>query len=237
MAEPTQKPKRNNDPRRAKVYLDRVLSLNPTTSARLMVDFRWRFCGLATASGTESKSLNPDQLTSRRTAVEKQLEKVRAHFWRAAPEKLSKSLEAIKASEFADLSAGVQRLQRLLQHRDAIEKLSSHPDREVNLYNTFRRIVMLSPRKAGEVKESYLRNFAYSESRKKVLAMIKMMRKEFPELVEIETDWFNQITRIKDRAKKSSGIANGISIELPIPGWMIGLVIFLLVRFLLRLIF
>ena len=96
---------------------------------------------------------------------------------------------------------------------------------------------MLSPRKAGEVKESYLRNFAYSESRKKVLAMIKMMRKEFPELVEIETDWFNQITRIKDRAKKSSGIANGISIELPIPGWMIGLVIFLLVRFLLRLIF
>jgi len=215
--------------------MDRVLSLDPTTHASLMVDFRWKYCGMSQGTtSTGAKSLDSDQRAALRQAAEARLEKIRSHFWRASTGKLNKSLSSIQVAEFADLKAGVERLKRLVTHRDAIETLGKHPARETNLYNTFRRMVMLSPRKAGQVKERYLREFAYSDNRKKVLAMIKMMRAQFPELIKIEADWFNQITRIKNRAKSSAtSFDSGGESDFAIPGWLIGLGLLVLIRVLL----
>ena len=232
---PNRTPKRNTDPRRAKVYLDRVLSLDPTTNASLMVEFRWRFCELGTdRSAVGGKAVDPAQVAQRRQAAEERLEKVRAHFWRASAEQLEKSLSAIPVEEFADLKGGVDRLRGLVLCREEMERLSQHPNREINLYNNFRRIVMLSPRKAGTVKEKYLRDFAFSENRKQVLKMIKTMRSEFPELIAIEADWFNQIGRIKNRGTSgvsSAGGGGGFSLE--VPGWMIGIAIYVIFKMLL----
>ena len=232
---PKPKQKRNTDPRRAKVYMDRVLSLDPTTNANLMVEFRWRFCELTTdRSKAGGKAVDPALVAQRRQAAEVRLEKIRTHFWRASAEQLEKSLSAIQVEEFADLKAGVDRLKHLVLHRDEIERLSKHPDREVNLYNTFRRMVMLPPRKAGAVKEKYLREFAFSENRKQVLKMIKTMRSEFPQLIAIETDWFNQIGRIKNRATSSvSSFEGGGGFGFEISGWMIGVGIYVIIKMLL----
>lgn len=215
-------------PQQTQQYLDRMLQLDPLPNASRMLDLRFRYAGLSTGqSKQEGQSAN---IAERRKLVSKRLDQIRTDFWTISPLDLRKRLEALNVSDLPELKASVDRLRLLTSYQDQFQQLAKHPQREINLYNTFRRIIMLPPRKAGTVKEKYLRQLPYSEARPKVREMVKMMRDKFPALYAIESDWFKQVGQIKSRRSDEN---EGISIGLEIPGWVIGLVIMIIIRILL----
>jgi hypothetical protein len=65
---------------------------------------------------------------------------------------------------------------------------------------------------AGELKENYLRQLAGSSHHKKARSMVAMMRKEFPNLIEIESDWFEQISRAKVKSAADKVTESGESV-------------------------
>jgi len=219
------------DPKLTRYYLDRVLSLSPVTSAQTMVEMRWRFCGL-NSKASEPAVLMMD-IGERRNRIRHQLEEIRSGFWLVNAPQLRQSLDSLKVDDLPELKAGVDRLKLLSLHREDFGSLATHKHREINLYNTFRRMVMLPPRKAGGLKERYLRSLAQAPNLKRVHQMVKMMRKEYPELFEIESDWFSQILKIKSRYvdEKSSG-GGGFDFDIGIPSWMYVVTVILIVRIL-----
>ena len=199
-----------------------------------MSQLRQEYCGLKKKS-TRRASEDPAASSKRREAIEIQLEMVRSQFWKLSDQKLRENLNAINARDFPELKAGVDRLQLLAMYRQSITELGKHKKRETNLYNTFRRIVMVPPREAGEIKERYLRAFATSNARENVFLMIKMMEKEYPELYALEADWFRQITKIKKRSAQAAS-QGGSGGDWGIPGWMIWFGFLMLIRFVYRIV-
>ncbi|QEG24983.1 hypothetical protein [Mariniblastus fucicola] len=208
-------------------YLEKVLGLSPVVAAQQMVELRWQFCGFNTEAVNESAT---DDLAERRKWNRKELEKIRSAFWLIDPSQSRRALDELLVDDLPELKIGVERLKLLSHCHSDMNELAKHCKRDINLYNTFRRLVMLSPRKAGSVKEKYLRSLAYAENIEKVHRMVKMMRTEFPELYAIESDWFTQILKIKSRRHDSPSIANGISFDLGIPSWMYVVTAILIVR-------
>lgn len=209
-------------------YLDDMLSMDPMIDAGAMVERRWQFCGL---SKKVAAAADPESLAKLREFTEQRLETIRANFWRTPSAKLRKSLDAMQVQHFPELKAGVDRLKRLTLCHDDLQNLISHPGREMNLYNTFRRVVMLPPLKAGEVKEKYLHELGYSPALGDVKKMIKMLRSEFPALYKFESAWFVQIENVKSQSVATE--SEGVSFDFGIPGWVIWLTAIMVIRFLL----
>ena len=237
-AKPAPRPKRTLS--QAREYLDDVLSMDPMLRSAEMIELRWNYCGFAPPKSPNSKSKDAESLREQRVAVENRLENVRVNFWTTDPKELAKILNKLNASEFPELKSGVTRLKRVLSQMSSIQSLSSHQETEINLYNTFRRIIMTPTKGAGKLKERYLRQLAGSSSQQQVRKMVKMMRIEFPEVFDIESDWFEQISRVKLKASKlkpqtddrydpyeqdwGDGMLSGI------PPWAIGLILWVLFR-------
>jgi len=222
--------------KKARVYLNEVLSMDPMSDAWRMVEKRWKFCGLSKQKATD-KPADPEALRKQRRYLERQLEDFRGNFWLEPGESLRRSLDELSADPFPDLKAGVDRLKLLTLHREELQDLGQHPKREINLYNTLRRVVMLSPREAGSIKEKYLREYAYSKTPNKIRRMIKIIREEYPAIYDMESDWFQQIGRIRNRLKEDTvSQTAGWSFELPAWMWVVlvillGRVVLAIVRY------
>lgn len=212
-------------------YLDKVLTLSPVVSAQQMVDLRWRFCGLNTDTSVGGSASG--DIGERRKWNRKQLEKIRSEFWLMDAAQLQQALDELIVDDLPELKIGVDRLKQLCHCRDDMAALARNRKRDINLYNTFRRLVMLSPRKAGGVKEKYLRSLAYAENLPKAQRMVKMMQTEYPNLYAIESDWFTQILKIKSRRVTNGNRAEaGFSFDIGIPSWMYVVTVMLIFRLL-----
>lgn len=210
-------------------YLEGVLKLSPVIAAQQMVELRWRFCGFNTETTVDGSA--SDDVAERRKWNRRELEKIRSAFWLLDPAQSRQALDELLVDDLPELKIGVDRLKQLSLCHGDMNELAKHKKRDINLYNTFRRLVMLPPRKAGGVKEKYLRSLAYAENIERVHRMVKMMRAEYPDLYAIESDWFTQILKIKSRRTTENGsMAQGISLDLGIPSWMYVVTAILIVR-------
>jgi len=220
---------RKRSPKLTRQYLDRVLPLSPVVAAQQMVDLRWRFCGFNTEAVVGGSA--SDDLAERRKWNRRELEKIRSAFWLLDPAQSRQALDELLVDDLPELKIGIDRLKQLSHCHADMNELARHRKRNINLYNTFRRLVMLSPRKAGSVKEKYLRSLAYAENLDKVQRMVRMMQTEFPNLYAIESDWFTQILKIKSRRGSDNGpVSGGISVDLGIPSWMYVVTVMLIFR-------
>jgi|GEM_PF-2568742 len=183
--------------KQARQYLSTVLSMDPMYRSADMVELRWNYCGFAPPKSVAAKADDTNHLRDQRAAAENRLENIRANFWTADPVELKSALDGLDVSKFPELKAGARRLQRILSQIGIIQALGAHEKTEVNLYNTFRRIIMMPSKPAGRLKEKYLRSLAGSSAQRKVRKMVAMMRTDFPTVFEIESDWFEQISRSK----------------------------------------
>lgn len=229
--QPAQQPIKKRSAKQNRQYLEKVLALNPVAAAQQMVELRWQFCGFHSRT---TKGSAADDLGERRKWNRKQLELIRAEFWLMDSAKVHQALDELIVDDLPELKIGVDRLKQLTHCRRDMDALARNKKRDINLYNTFRRLVMLSPRKAGRVKEEYLRSLPYAENIDRVRRMVKLMKAEYPNLYAIEADWFSQILKIKSRNVSTSHRAEeGISFDLGIPSWMYVVTVILLFRFLL----
>ena len=208
-------------------YLIRVLQMNPHVEAESILAIRAKMFGLVDSS---RKPKADERLDERRLMLRNQIDELRSQFWTLQVQTLRSRLDALSVQNFPDLRAAVDRLKLISLYRDQFNQLGKHRDRNINLLNTFKRIIMMPPRDAGRIKEKYLRKIAHSSSLGDMKKMVRTMKKQFPDLYNVESDWFKEIERIKARESMSYDGGGGGGIE--IPGWLIIFGIYFVIKIL-----
>ena len=202
-------------------YLARVLRMNPVYQSGQIIKARNQLLGLT----------NPDQqeladhakLEKLRERANGQIEEIRASMWKFSPSRLSEMLRSIDVRQLPELKTAVLRLNQVIKNHEPLQTLAQHPRQHINLTNTFKRVVMSSPKEAGAIKEAYLRQIIESPDLRDIKVMASMLQTEYPNLYAMESDWLNEIQRLKARRKPSlnSGDDVGESYGSGVPGWLI----------------
>ena len=210
-------------------YLYSVLQLNPATQADQIIASRQRMLGFAEVVKHDPNSQETAKLRQRLT---ERIKTIRSQFWIQTADELRVELENLPVGNFRDLKANVDRLKLIAVSRDQINSLSQEKPCNINLLNTFKRLIMSNPRDAGKIKERYLREMSRNANPEKVKRMAKMLRKKHPQIYEFESAWFDEILRLKVAKKQllSDEGYQGVSVGFEIPGWIIYVLIIIVVR-------
>ncbi len=206
-------------------YLVRVLQMNPHVDAEAILTIRAKMFGLVDSS---KKPKTDERLDERRQMLRNQIDELRSQFWTLQVQTLRSRLDALSVHKFPDMRATVDRLKLISLYRDQFNQLSKHRDKNINLLNTFKRVIMMPPRDAGRIKEKYLRKIAHSSSLPDMKRMVRTLKKNFPDLYNVESDWFREIERIKARDSISYEGGGGGGIE--IPGWLIIFAVYFVIK-------
>lgn len=174
-------------------YAWRALQLNPALQADQVV--RQRLIGL----GLVEESTLSGGTNEQRLQIRQQLDQLRERFWVTHPEHLMEMLDELNVKPYPELKVSVARIRKLCQVKPLVEKLSMRKKKDVNFINTFKRIFLLPPREAGKVKERYLRKLATNPAIEMVQRTVLTIQKKYPQLYDVESDWFGQILLIKSR--------------------------------------
>ena len=201
-------------------YLAQVLAMNPARQSAQIIAMRNQLLGIQTQEAVQLA--DGSKLASLRERVKQQIENIREQMWRQHPQQLARMLKSINVSQLPELKSAIHRLQKVIQNHHHIRALSSHPDQNINLTNTFRRVVMLPPRDSGILKEAYLRQIIESRELPQIKKMADMLQVEFPQLYALESDWLESIQTLKARRKPTSQNASAEdAYDYTVPGWLI----------------
>lgn len=207
-------------------YMQAMLDLNPISSAAEIVDQRAFFLGLR----KRIKPITEEEQLRRRTRCEEQINLARKEFWTTNSVKLQNILNGINASDFPDLSQALDRIRLVFSLRTEFESLNQHPAKVDNLFLALKRLVIVPPHKAGSIKESYLRKVADGANLKAIQKMAAVIRKEFPNLYRLEADFLDAVSKVKGRYVAPDSVSSGPMLDLEIPGWLIFVFLFILIR-------
>lgn len=169
-----------------------------------------------------------------RTKLKNRIEDCRAKFWLSNASQLRAQLDTIPLKKYPELRGAVDRLKLMTVYKSEFDQIGKLKNKSMNFWNTFKRVVIAAPQRAGQIKEEYIRKLGQSEDLKKVQGMVKTIRSKFPEIYKLESDWFDQIRRLK--ARKDG--YEGVSFDFEIPGWagwIFWIALITLIRFLFRL--
>lgn len=201
-------------------YLARVLAMNPVQQSAQIVALRNQMLGIQ--SRESAQLADGSKLAKLRSKAKQQIENIREQMWRQHPQQLAEMLKVVDIRHLPEMKSAVERLQVVIQNHNHIQGLASHPKQQINLTNTFRRVVMLPPRESGAVKEAYLRQIIESSDLPKIKKMVGMLRTEYPQLYALESGWLESIETLKARRRPKSEHARvEEGYDFSIPGWVI----------------
>ncbi len=178
-------------------YLAKVLRMNPLTESEKIISFRATILGKSTPDKVQAN--DAAQIQHLRLSATGKIDELRKRFWVTPQQTLLDELRQIDVSQLPDLQPTVARLQIIAQLIPQFQSLVQHPETRINLVNTIKRMIMLPPREAGAIKAAYLRKAAYASALPIVQKMIFMMHREFPQIYNLEPDWFYEISKLKPR--------------------------------------
>jgi len=213
-------------------YLTEVLQLNPVFQSDQILKLRNQFLGVV--SKEQQALTDRFQKQELRQKANDRLKRMRAQMWTHSPEKLANMIEAIDVRQLPDMRGAVERLKTVVKHHADFQALSQHPLQHINLTNTLKRAVVLSPKEAGSLKESYLRKIVEQPDQKEIQAMVSMMETSYPALHALESDWLGEIARLSRRKKSSSTSDQSPEAYQPgVPGWVLWIVFVIVIRIIL----
>ena len=181
-------------------YLLNNLRANPVYNAAEIVSRRQQLLGRASAPMPASS----DKQEARREAVAKRLNQLREKFWVAPLGSLKENLASLPTSQFPDLDLAASRLKQLVVYRPDFARLTQHKHCNTTLCNAMRAVIVLPPAKAGAMRERANRTLSKVPPGA-LRRMIKMMKREFPHLYEMEEDWLKEVGGLAKYNKDSSG--------------------------------
>lgn len=218
----------------AAVYLQSALSVNPVYAAESLLAARAKFLGVAN-SGEEA---NEYELFEKRHALTESVESLRSEFWTLDLPTLKSRFQQLDCQQFPDLQLAYERLLAAAKVRNRFPKIVQHPDCDPQLLDRLKQVVVAPPREAGRLKQSFALRLATHDSlRKSCQRMVRMIDQEFPEVYEIEPEWFDLLLdarKSKAVGKKleddSPGVFQTVFSSMPIWGWGAAYVIFLIIK-------
>lgn len=219
-------------------YLSKILKINPVYDAEGIIQLRSHALGLQKLSkrsetaATDSAPSPADQENLRNIAAGK-LENIRGRCWQAAPETLLKELGSLPIEQFPDLQLARDRLVAVAQHRSQLPALTSHKHFDGEFFSVLKQVLAGSPRETNVLREQVLASFRSGKLRKRGRRMIKLLKKQMPELYSIEADWLDSLLRQKSVAggnQQWAGVDGSTESEFNIPGWLIWIVVVITIR-------
>lgn len=177
-------------------YLARVLRMNPLVESEKIIEFRATLLGIAKPKDVVNDAA---ELQKSRAIATQKIEELRKRFWVTPQISLIEELKQIEVGQLPDLQPTVSRLLTIAELIPLFQKLAQHPDTRINLVNTIKRLIMLPPKEAGAIKAAYLRKAAYASALPIVKKMVHMMYREFPDIYNLEPDWFFEISKLAPR--------------------------------------
>jgi hypothetical protein len=176
-------------------YLQRMLKLNPLNEADDAVRLRNRFLGIATS--TVAADSSAEETLKLRESLLKRIDRIRDAFWTADSEALQRNLTSLNVSRHPDLRATVERLLRALEVRPQFPQLLDHRSTDANLFNVFKRAAIMPRKDAAELKQRLLAKVRTRDQRRRVSRMAKRVKRSFPDLYELEPEWWDQLLSFK----------------------------------------
>ena len=182
-------------------YLVQVLQRNPLEESDRIIRGRNRLLGLQTATVKPTRlGADLDHSRKLRERALKQVEQLRQAIWTAPLENLRSGLGSIRAQQFPDIQATVERLSTVVNHRSELPSLTVHPEFDPDLFNAFKQVLASSPREVAILKERQIVAFGNSKRRRRGKKMINLLKKELPALYALEAAWLESLTRQKKPA-------------------------------------
>lgn len=217
------------NPHKGQAYLAQVLRLNPVFQSDEILKLRNQFLGVV--SKEQQALTDRYQKQQLRQKATDRLKRVRAQMWTQSPEKLASMIQSIDVRQLPDMRGAVERLKTVVKHHADFQALSQHPLQHINLTNTLKRAVMLPPKEAGSLKESYLRKIVEQSDLKDIQEMVAMMETQYPALHALESDWLGEISRLSRRKKRALTSDESPEAYQPgVPGWVLWLVFVIVIR-------
>ncbi|MCC6511230.1 MAG: hypothetical protein IT423_19165 [Pirellulaceae bacterium] len=179
---------------------------------------------------------NDVDIATARQVAKQQIAEIQTSFWKLPLDALKRSLEMIDVRRLPELAPVVGRLRTAAACRAEFPKLSQESWMDLKLFEAFKTAVVLPPADAGYVRESFLARIGDKQHLKKIKHAVRKLQAEHPILYALEHDWFQTLANHKIRYVPSADGSSGISFSLPEMGWPLWLLVFFLIRALLRLI-
>jgi len=167
-------------------YLSRLARLQPSAAASI-VDLRCAFLGVRPRDAAAS--------AAERDGAAATIARVRAAFWETGLDTIRGEIRGLSLDAFPDLQADASRLLRVAELRRAFDRAAAAVDEE--FMEHFRRVAVAPPGEVVAIRDRYMRRLAGPASHRNAVAAVKMLKKKFPGLYGLETDWFTQILNLK----------------------------------------
>ena len=173
-----------------------------------------------------------------RQAAKTQIASVQREFWKLPLADLKRQLESLDVRKLPELAPVVNRLRTAAACRGEFPRLMQESWMDTKLFEAFKTAVVLPPVDAGTVRERFLSRITEKNQLKKIQTAVKKIEADFPVLYALERDWFQTLKGYKVQKTESEYAGGGGSVDFDWSGmgWPLWLVIFFIIRVLLKLV-
>ncbi|MDX1925053.1 MAG: hypothetical protein SFV81_00965 [Pirellulaceae bacterium] len=173
-----------------------------------------------------------------RQAAKGQIAILQREFWKLPLPDLKRQLESLDIRKLPELAPVVNRLRTAAACRGEFPRLMQESWMDSKLFEAFKTAVVLPPVDAGMVRERFLSRVTDKNHLKKLQTAVKKIESEFPVLYALEADWFQTLKGFKIQKLESEfgGGGGSVAFDWSGMGWPLWLVIFVIIRGLIKLI-
>jgi len=193
-------------------YLAEVLALDPAEQSGRIVELRAR---RVTGAGGSAPRTDPARASvsarsDARDAARAVIESGRDGFWSQDAEELDARLAALALDEFPDLARARARLLQVNDLRGEADALTQNPDADRTLTAILRRVLVAPGPEAARLRDQAARDSALTHRASRARAFTRLLRREYPGLADLESDWLARLVRARKDKKDSAAIKGGI---------------------------
>lgn len=219
-------------------YLARALQINPLQQPDKLIRLRATFLGLDRPGAHQEQAQSPDNLQERRDRAAQVIDRIREKFWQMDLNTLRGNLASLKLQEFPELEHAATRLSVTASNRHLLPPLSQHKHFDSELFGAMKAVLICSPREVTGLKETLQRSLKDKRRCKQMSNMAKLLKRETPELYELERDWLDSIIAYrpaKQKAQRTEVYVDDDDDGFGCSSWLLWIAIFGALRVVIRL--
>lgn len=168
-------------------HVARCLRLNPMWQADEVLASRAALHGVDVAKQNLYQAAIDE--SARKSALRNKVYRLRDMVWEAPLEELHKHLGRLQLEGEPELAKLVNRLQAIVDARAKLPQLTQRRDFDCDFFECFKQVLTGSVRQSAEMRERVAASFQDRKLRKRGQRMIKLLRREVPELATLEEAW------------------------------------------------
>lgn len=171
----------------AVAHVARCLRLNPMWQADEVLASRAALHGLDVAKQNPYQTAIDE--SARKVALRNKVYKLRYQIWNEPADQLAKKLDRLRLEGEPELAKLADRLRVIVDARINLPQLTQHRDFDVDFFECFKQVLTGSVRQSAEMRERVAASFQDRKLKNRGLRVIKLLRREVPELTTLEEAW------------------------------------------------